>query len=78
MPFVNVSSSELARGMPSVEVDNRAIGRMAAQHLVECKLDRFAFVGSIDPHACEVGFAAADQLLMERPYDFRTQPVRKR
>jgi LacI family transcriptional regulator len=48
MPFVNTSSSEFARDLPSVGVDNHAIGRMAAEHLVECKLDNFAFVGPVE------------------------------
>lgn len=45
IPIVNTSSSSLVNDFPSVRVDNHAIGRMAAEHLVECKLDNFAFVG---------------------------------
>jgi LacI family transcriptional regulator len=45
IPVVNTSSSDIARAVPSVSVDNQAVGCMAAEHLVECKLDRFAFVG---------------------------------
>ncbi len=48
MPIVNTSSSEFADDFPSVRVDNHAIGRMAAEHLIECKLDNFAFVGRTD------------------------------
>lgn len=44
-PFVNTSSSDVAHGFPSVCVDNRAIGQLAAEHLIECKLDRFVFIG---------------------------------
>ncbi len=47
IPVVNTSSSELALNFPSVGVDNHAIGRMAAEHLIGCKLDRFTFVGPI-------------------------------
>ena len=47
MPFVNTSSTVLARDLPAVGVDNHAIGRMAAEHLVECKLDNFVFVGPV-------------------------------
>lgn len=47
IPLVNTSSSEIARDIPTVGVDNHAIGRMAAEHLVECKLDNFAFVGVV-------------------------------
>ncbi|MDF7824604.1 XylR family transcriptional regulator [Pontiellaceae bacterium B12227] len=45
VPLVNTSSNETAREFPTVGVDNYAIGQMAAEHLVECKLDNFAFVG---------------------------------
>jgi LacI family transcriptional regulator len=45
IPIVNTSSSDLARDVPTVSVDNHAIGRMAAEHLVDCKLDNFAFIG---------------------------------
>ncbi|VGO14193.1 Xylose operon regulatory protein [Pontiella desulfatans] len=45
IPLVNTSSNDAAREFPTVGVDNHAIGQMAAEHLVECKLDRFAFVG---------------------------------
>jgi len=44
VPVVNTSSSDLARNVPSVGVDNHAIGHMAAEHLVDCKLDNFAFI----------------------------------
>jgi len=45
IPVVNTSSSELAREVPTVSVDNHTIGQMAAEHLVACKLDNFAFIG---------------------------------
>ena len=45
IPLVNTSSNEIARKFPTVGVDNHAIGRMAAEHLIECRLDNFAFVG---------------------------------
>ncbi len=46
IPVVNTASSgDLATDVPSVAMDNHAIGRMAAEHLVECKLDHFAFIG---------------------------------
>lgn len=47
IPCVNTSSSELAVNIPSVRMDNHEIGSMAAAHLVECKLDHFAFVGPV-------------------------------
>lgn len=45
MPVVNTSVSPFVEHYPSVRVDNHAIGHMAAEHLMECKVDRFAFVG---------------------------------
>lgn len=45
IPVVNTSTSPFGNDFPSVRVDNHAIGRIAAEHLVECKLDNFAFVG---------------------------------
>ena len=45
IPVVNTSSSDLVQDVPSVGVDNHAIGQMAAGHLVDCKLDNFAFIG---------------------------------
>jgi len=62
VPVVNTSSSDLATDVPTVSVDNHAIGRMAAEHLVERKLDNFAFIGPMG--LCHVrermeGFSAA-------------------
>lgn len=45
IPFVNTSSTDLASPFSSVMLDNQAIGRMAAEHLMERRLDHFAFVG---------------------------------
>lgn len=45
IPVVNTSSSEIAKDLPSVRVDNHTIGRMGAEHLIKCKLDNFAFIG---------------------------------
>lgn len=45
IPFVNTASTDLAEQFPSVMLDNQAIGWMAAKHLIERKLDQFAFVG---------------------------------
>lgn len=50
IPAVNTSSSRLVPDIPSVSVDNRAIGRLAAEHLIELKLDHFAYVGAIGLH----------------------------
>jgi LacI family transcriptional regulator len=49
LPTVNVSSRvfDYLR-IPSVVSDNVAIGKSAADHLLECGLKRFAFVGPMD------------------------------
>lgn len=48
IPVVNTSSYRLANCFHTVSGDNVAIGAMAARHLMERKLDRFAFVGELD------------------------------
>lgn len=45
IPFVNTASTGCLGPFPSVMLNNRLIGNMAARHLIEQKLDRFAFVG---------------------------------
>jgi LacI family transcriptional regulator len=35
-------------GVPLVHVDNQAIGRMAAEHLIECGFNSFGFIGITD------------------------------
>lgn len=44
-PVVNVSGTLAHTSIPRVTVDNRAIGRMAAQHLLDCGFRRFAYYG---------------------------------
>ncbi len=48
MPVVNTSSSDFAEGIPTVRVDNKLVGEMAAKHLMECDVDSFVFVGPTD------------------------------
>jgi LacI family transcriptional regulator len=45
LPVVQVSSQKKFEGMANVLPDNRAIGRMAAEHLLERQYQHFAFVG---------------------------------
>ncbi|MFA5687597.1 MAG: DNA-binding transcriptional regulator [Kiritimatiellales bacterium] len=45
IPFVNTASTNLADQCSSVMLDNQKIGMMAAEHLISCKLDNFAFIG---------------------------------
>lgn len=45
IPVVNLAGTMHDTGLPRVMVDHRAIGRMAAEHLLECGLRRFAYLG---------------------------------
>lgn len=45
IPFVNTASADLGGRFPGVMLNNRLIGKIAAEHLIELKLDQFAFVG---------------------------------
>jgi LacI family transcriptional regulator len=45
IPIVNLSGSLRSPSLPRVMVDNRAIGRMAAQHLLGRGLSNFAYYG---------------------------------
>jgi LacI family transcriptional regulator len=48
VPVVNVSSAPLAQRLPAVIVDNRAVGAMAAAHLLERGFRRFGYYGLAD------------------------------
>lgn len=50
IPTVNISSVRAEPLFPSVLTDNRAIGRMAANHLLERGLRHFAFMQSVGTH----------------------------
>jgi LacI family transcriptional regulator len=81
IPVVNTSSSDLASDVPTVSVDNHAIGRMAAEHLVERNLDNFAFIGPVG--LCHVrerleGFSAALESSGSSCQTLLYQPVEKR
>jgi LacI family transcriptional regulator len=61
LPFVNVSHSLRDAPTPIVTYDDHAVGQMAAAHLLEAGLTRFAYVGGADRHVCRVrgeGFAS--------------------
>jgi LacI family transcriptional regulator len=45
-PVINVSSATADVPFPSVVVDNRAVGRLAAEHLLARGLRQFAFIGT--------------------------------
>lgn len=60
IPVVNTAAELKDMPFPSVSFDNEAIGKMAAEHLLEHNLDRFAFIGpegwAYSRHRCS-GFA---------------------
>lgn len=45
IPVVNLSSESLGMGVPTVIPDNKLVGQLAAKHLLELGLKRFAFWG---------------------------------
>ncbi len=46
LPTVDTSSANLVYGIPWVETDDRKISKLAFEHLKECGLKNYAFVGS--------------------------------
>ncbi|MBN1910059.1 MAG: DNA-binding transcriptional regulator [Pirellulales bacterium] len=46
VPVVNLSGALRESGIPRVTVDNEAVGRLAAEHLLDCGYRRFAFYGT--------------------------------
>lgn len=46
IPFVNTASVDMGDRFPSVMLDNRLIGKMAAEHLLKRKIDQFVFVAA--------------------------------
>lgn len=47
MPVVNVATTSLGLTLPSVIVDHKAVGRMAAEHLASAGLKRFGYFGNL-------------------------------
>jgi LacI family transcriptional regulator len=59
IPCVNLSSSVAGSDLPRVAVDNEAVGRIAAEHLLACGFRRFAYYGPRGvrfSHQREAGF----------------------
>ena len=48
MPVVNLSGALAAVGLPRVMNDQRAIGRLAAEHLLRCEIQHFGYYGVKD------------------------------
>jgi LacI family transcriptional regulator len=62
---------------PVVSLDDDAAGRMAAEHLLDCRLEHFAFYGMIGPtHVSGRRFAGFARALEDRGYPCRESPVR--
>jgi LacI family transcriptional regulator len=54
IPLVNVSNATRQNDPPHVGIDDFAVGRMAAEHLIEKGLERFAFCGDLSRgYACD-------------------------
>ncbi len=49
LPVVNLSARLREAGLPRVMVDHRTIGRLAAEHLLDCGFRRFGYYGSRGP-----------------------------
>lgn len=61
LPAVNVSAYLASPGIPSVVPDNHAVGRMAAEHLLERGFDHLGYLSTHDNHYAaqrQAGFAA--------------------
>lgn len=69
VPTVNISSVRADPLFPSVLTDNRAIGRMAAEHLLERGLRNFAFVQSTGTHWFETRREAFTAAIREAGYE---------
>jgi len=54
LPVVNISGALRDAGLPRVMVDHEAVGRLAAEHLLECGFRRFAFYGLEGPWYTEL------------------------
>jgi len=70
LPTVNISSARERFGVPAVWSDNRGVGRAAAQHLLDCGFQHFAYAGETDKVYSEDRFAG----FAERLADQHAQP----
>lgn len=65
--LVNVGDDLESTGVPGVHVDNHAVGRMAAEYLLECGMRHFACVGIKNRiHACRRWNGFNDELKRNR------------
>lgn len=73
-PVVLVPSDEPIDGVYQVDIDDRAIGRLAAEHLIARGYQKFAFVGRRDAHYAEQRLEGFRSVVGEVPIyweDFR-------
>lgn len=73
-PVVLVPSDESVAGMYGVDVDDVAVGRLAAQHLISRGYQNFAFAGRRDAHYAEQRLEGFQSVVGEVPVyweDFR-------
>ncbi len=74
-PLINCLAHYEEMGIPTVRVDDQAIGRMAAEHLLERGLERFMFWSSGDrSRAAWLRLGGMKQLLEPLGYSVRTVP----
>ncbi len=66
-PVVIVPSDELIAGAFSVDIDDVAIGRLAAEHLIARGYQNFAFVGRGDAHYAKQRLAGFQSVVGEVP-----------
>jgi len=71
IPTVNCSGVLENSGLPSVHVDDRVAGQMAAAHLVELGFTRFGYCGYPDFHFAGVRGEGFAEVLRERGFDVR-------
>jgi LacI family transcriptional regulator len=68
IPTVNLTDIYGDQGLPSIWNDHDAIGRMAAEHLIQRGMNHFAFCGFTDHHWSEARYQGFAAVLAERGY----------
>ena len=69
IPTVNLTDIYGDQGLPSIWSDHEAIGRMAAEHLMQRGLQHFAFSGFSDHHWSYERYRGFQRALQSRGYD---------
>lgn len=71
IPVVNLSSESLDLGVPSVLPDNELVGKLAAAHLIELGLTRFAFWGDSTRRYSRERESAFGSELRQHGFDYK-------